>query len=459
MDGDGLGEALDAAAKHAAAWLDSVPERRVPASATVDEVLAALTTELPAEPSTPLQVIEELQHACEPGLTAMPSGRFFGFVIGGTHPAALAADWLVSAWDQNAGMRLVTPSTSAVEELAARWVLDLLGLPDDAGVGFVTGATTANFTCLAAARDSVLRARDWDVGARGLAGGPAVRVLAGEEAHMSVDLALRYLGLGQPETVEADEQGRMRPDALRVALAGAPAVPTIVVLQAGNIHSGAFDPFTELVTTAHEAGAWVHVDGAFGLFAAASSTHRHLTSGMSAADSWATDAHKTLNVPYDCGIALVRDALALRAAMGHEPAPYLITDEAGDPYEKVPEMSRRARSIPVWAVLRALGRRGVEDLVDGLVDRARAFAAGLADVPGATVLNDVVFTQVTAAMEDDETTSRTVDAVLRDGAVWISGSRWHDRAVLRASMSNWSTTPADVEAAVDAVRRARASLT
>lgn len=459
MDGDGRGEALDAAAKHAAAWLDSVPERRVPAGATVDEVLAALTTQLPTEPSTPLQVIEELQHACDPGLTAMPSGRFFGFVIGGTHPAALAADWLVSAWDQNAGMRSVTPATSAVEELAARWVLDLLGLPDDAGVGFVTGATTANFTCLAAARDSVLRAHDWDVGARGLAGGPTVRVLAGEEAHMSVDLALRYLGLGRPETVAADEEGRMRPDALRAALAGTPPVPTIVVLQAGDIHSGAFDPFTELVTTAHEAGAWVHVDGAFGLFAAASSRHRHLTSGMAAADSWATDAHKTLNVPYDCGIALVRDARTLRAAMGHEPAPYLITDDAGDPYEKVPELSRRARSVPVWAVLRALGRRGVEDLVDGLVDHARAFAAGLADVPGATVLNDVVFTQVTAAMEDDETTSRTVDAVLREGAVWISGSRWHDRAVLRASMSNWSTTPADVEAAVAAVRRARASLT
>lgn len=276
---------------------------------------------------------------------------------------------------------------------------------------------------------------------------------------MSVDLALRYLGLGRPETVAADEEGRMRPDALRAALAGTPPVPTIVVLQAGDIHSGAFDPFTELVTTAHEAGAWVHVDGAFGLFAAASSRHRHLTSGMAAADSWATDAHKTLNVPYDCGIALVRDARTLRAAMGHEPAPYLITDDAGDPYEKVPELSRRARSVPVWAVLRALGRRGVEDLVDGLVDHARAFAAGLADVPGATVLNDVVFTQVTAAMEDDETTSRTVDAVLREGAVWISGSRWHDRAVLRASMSNWSTTPADVEAAVAAVRRARASLT
>ena len=323
----------------------------------------------------------------------MPSGRFFGFVIGGTHPAALAADWLVSAWDQNAGLRTVTPAMSAVEQVTAGWLLDLLGLPDEAAVGFVTGGTMANFTCLAAARDAVLRRAGWDVGVDGLVGSPGVRVLVGAERHDSVDLTMRYLGLGAPEVVAVDDQGRLRADALEAALGADDTGPTIVALQAGNIHSGAFDPFAEAIEIAHRHGAWVHVDGAFGLFAGASAAYRHLVAGYEAADSWATDAHKTLNVPYDCGIAVVRERADLRAAMGMH-GDYLIQDEAGDPFELVPELSRRARAVPVWAVLRALGRSGVADLVDRLCARAQQFAGGIAAIPGAEVLNDVVFTQV-----------------------------------------------------------------
>ncbi len=443
--------ALDRAADHARRWLGSLEERPVVAAAGVQEVVGRLGAALPEEGEPPEDVIDLLAEACEPGLTGMPSGRFFGFVIGGTHPAALAADWLVSAWDQNAGLRTVTPAMSAVEEVTGRWLLDLLGLPDDAAVGFVTGGTMANFTCLAAARDAVLRRIGWDVTVDGLAGSPGVRVVVGAERHDSVDLTMRYLGLGSPEVVAVDAEGGLRPDALEAALAGGAGGPTIVALQAGNIHSGAFDPFAEAIEIAHRHGAWVHVDGAFGLFAGASAAYRHLVAGYEAADSWATDAHKTLNVPYDCGIAIVRDRADLRAAMGMQ-GDYLIQDEAGDPFELVPELSRRARAVPVWAVLRALGRTGVAALVDGLCARAGQFAAGLATLPGAEVLNDVVFTQVSASFGDDEHTRAVVEALLADGTAWLTGSLWHGRAVLRVSVSNWSTTEDDVRRSLDAIR-------
>ena len=454
MDPD-RGAGLDRAHALAVQWLDSLAERPVPPRLTSEEMAGRLERVLPDGPTDTAAVVDELAAACDPGLTAMPGGRFFGFVIGGTHPAALAVDWLVSAWDQNTGLRVLTPAHSAVEELAEAWLLDLLGLPPGSAVGFVTGGTMANFTCLAAARDEVLRRHGWDVATQGLADSPGVRVLVGAERHDTIDLALRYLGLGSPEAVAADDQGRVEPAALAAALEAGDGRPTIVCLQAGNVHSGAFDPFVPCIAAAHEAGAWVHVDGAFGLFAAASPTRSHLVAGFETADSWATDAHKTLNVPYDCGLAIVRDRAALRAAMGMH-GDYLIHDVAGEPLDKVPEISRRGRAFPVWAVLRALGRDGVADLVDGFCAHARAFADGIAAIDGAEVLNDVDFTQVCASFGDDDRTRGVVEAMLADGTAWTTGSRWRGRAVLRVSVSNWSTTSEDVAVSLDALRRAAA---
>ena len=445
--------ALDRAHLHAQAWLDSLGTRPVPPGATVAEVIVRLGRELPEGPTDAADVVDLLAEACEPGLTAMPSGRFFGFVIGGTHPAALGADWLTSAWDQNAGMRSVTPAYSAVEDIVEQWLLDLLGLPAGSAVGFVTGGTMANFTGLAAGREAVLARAGWDVSSLGLAGSPGVRVLVGEERHDSVDLVLRYLGLGAPEAVASDDQGRVDVAALREALSARTGGPTMVVLQAGNLHSGAFDPFDEAIAVAHEHGAWVHVDGAFGLFAGAAPDYRHLVAGIEAADSWATDAHKTLNVPYDCGLVVVRDPAVLRKAMSMHGA-YLIQDEAGDPFEKVPELSRRGRAFTVWALLRALGRDGVADLVDRMAGHARDLAEGIAAIPGARVLNDVVFTQVCASFGDDACTRDVVRLMLEDGTAWTSGSVWHDQAVLRISVSNWSTTSDDVQRTLAALRAA-----
>ena len=450
---DQYSAALDRAHHHSLDWLSSLDQRPVPPQASIDQVTLALGAALPNDGSDAAAVVDLLAEACEPGLTAMGSGRFFGFVIGGTHPAALATDWLVSAWDQNCGLRRLTPAHSAVEDVTSAWLLDLLGLPGDSAVGFVTGATMANFTGLAAGRDAVLRQAGWDVAQRGLGGGPRVRVLVGAERHDTVDLALRYLGLGWPEPVQVDEQGRLRADALQSALAEGSDEPTIVVLQAGNVHSGAFDPFTDAITAAHAHGAWVHVDGAFGLWAAASPSYRRLVMGYQEADSWTTDAHKTLNVPYDTGLVIVRDAAALRAAMGMHGA-YLIHDELGEPFDKVPEISRRGRAFPVWAVLRSLGRSGVAELVERLCRHASTFAAGLDGIEGAAVLNDVDFTQVCATFGTDQRTEEVVRRLLADGTAWMSGSTWHDQSVLRISVSNWSTTENDVERSLDAVRKA-----
>ncbi|MDR6974426.1 glutamate/tyrosine decarboxylase-like PLP-dependent enzyme [Streptomyces sp. 3330] len=451
---DARERALRQAHGHAVRWLASLSERPIPARASVEEIMRALGPDLPDEPSAPADVVDLLATACEPGLTAFPSGRFYGFVVGGAEPAALASDWLTSAWDQNCVMRAVSPAYAAAEEIAGAWLLELLGLPGDSAVGFTTGATMANFTCLAAARDAVMRRAGWNVARNGLTAGPAVHVVAGQDRHMAIDLALRYLGLGQPDLVAADAQGRIEPDALRRTLgARGPAGPTIVILQAGDIHSGAFDPFVETIRAAREADAWIHVDGAFGLWAAASTGHAHLTTGCAAADSWATDAHKTLNVPYDCGLAVVRDPSALRAAMALH-SDYLIHDHQGDPTDKVPELSRRGRAFTVWAALRSLGRSGVADLMDRLCRHASSFSEGIARIDGATVLNDVVFTQVCAAFGDDERTDRVLARLLDDGTAWISGSTWHGRRVMRISVSNWSTTDSDVTRTLDAIRRA-----
>ncbi len=350
---------LDYTAGKAKAYLDGVDERPVPPAVATDDLVADF--DLPADGLDAKSVIEQLCRNAEPGLTAMASPRFFGFVIGGVYPVALAADWLTSTWDQNAGLRDVTPAHSAAREGVERWLVDLLGLPAGTTMGTVTGGLMANFTGLAAGRHAVLARAGWDVAERGLQGAPQVRVLVGAERHDTIDLALRYLGLGAPELVAADEQGRIRVDALAEALDEG---PTILALQAGNVHSGAFDDFAAAIPLAHEHGAWVHVDGAFGLWAAASPRTRHLTAGFEQADSWATDAHKTLNVPYDSGLAFVADSTVHRATMGIH-APYLIQSQgAPDPLELGPEFSQRGRAFVLWATLRHLGVRGVAALVE-----------------------------------------------------------------------------------------------
>ncbi|MCU1657014.1 MAG: putative amino acid decarboxylase, pyridoxal-dependent protein [Pseudonocardiales bacterium] len=448
--------ALDRASAHARAWLASVPDRPVGPRVSADDVAAGFGGGLPEDPCPAADVVDQLAAAAEPGLMAIASGRFFGWVMGGTLPAALAADWLVSAWDQNAGLRYATPAAAAVEETAGAWLLDLLGLPEGADVGFVTGATMANFAGLAAARQHVLSEAGWDLDRLGLTGAPAMRVLVGAERHDTVDLALRYLGLGAPVVVASDEQGRLRLDALAEALQSGGG-PTIVCVQAGNLHSGAFDPIAGAAALAHEHGAWVHVDGAFGLWAAASPALRHLLAGYETADSWATDAHKTLNVPYDCGIVVVARPRALRAALGVHTSYLVSSDGPPDPLEKVPELSRRARGVPVWAALRSLGRSGVADLVERLVHNARALADGIAAIDGAEVLNQVDFTQVCVAFGEDARTRDVTARLIQDGTAWMSGSHWKDRDVLRISVSNWSTDEDDVRASVEAVRRAVAS--
>jgi glutamate/tyrosine decarboxylase-like PLP-dependent enzyme len=446
--------ALDSARTHATAWLESLPDRPIPPRVGADDVLKSLGELLPDEGADPAQVIDLLAAAAEPGLLGSASGRFFGWVMGGALPAALAADWLTSTWDQNAAMRNATPAAAAIEECAAAWLLDVLGLPPQCAVGFATGATMANFTGLAAGRQHVLAEAGWDLDQEGLAGGPKVRVLAGEQRHDSVDLALRYLGLGAPEAVAVDGQGRIRVDALAEALAGQSG-PAIVCLQAGNLHSGAFDDIAAATEVAHRHGAWVHVDGAFGLWAAASPALRHLLQGYEVADSWATDAHKTLNTPYDCGICVVRRPGPLYAAMGVH-ASYLINSDDRDPFERVPEFSRRARGIPVWAALRSLGRTGVAQLVDGMVAAAQGIAAGIDGVNGAEVINEVSYTQVCLSFGSDERTREVTERLLADGTVWMSGSRWHERDVLRVSVSNWRTDSDVVAIAVDALSRASA---
>jgi glutamate/tyrosine decarboxylase-like PLP-dependent enzyme len=450
---------LERVLEEATGFLDGLPDRQVAARTDVDGVAAALRRPLPEEGAQPLEVIEELIAGAGPGLVAMPSGRFFGWVIGGTLPAALAADWLTSTWDQNAGLLVMSPAAAGAEWVASEWLLDLLGLPASAAVGFVTGAMLANFTCLAAARHEVLRRVGWNVERDGLYGAPEVTVIVGDEQHETVDVALRFLGLGEARSiaVPADDQGRIRLDALADTLAQASGNPLIVCLQAGNVHSGAFDPIGDAVDLAHRYGAWVHIDGAFGLWAAASPSYRALVAGAERADSWATDAHKTLNVPYDNGIAIVANAEAMYAAMGAHAA-YLIQDERPDPFSTVPEFSRRARGFTVWAALRSLGRRGVAEMVERFCAHARRFAAGLAQIEGVRVMNDVVFTQLCVSFGEDEVTREVAARLLKDGTAWMTPSTWHGQAVLRISVSNWRTTNEDVDRTVAAVRRVLAEV-
>lgn len=445
--------ALDVAHERALAWLDSVPDRPVRPTAGIEAQEAVFSGPLQNGPLDPAAVVAELAEKAEPGLMAMDSGRFFGWVIGGTLPAALGADWLVSTWDQNSALRAATPSIAAIEAAAGRWLVDLLGLPEGSDVGFTTGATMANFTGVLAGRAAVLDAAGWNVNELGLNGAPPITLLAGAEVHASMLLAFRYAGLGLPKLVEADDQGRIRPEALAAALRDVDG-PVIVALQAGELHSGAWDPFAELIPIAKDAGAWVHVDGAFGLWGAASPKLREHTRGLELADSWATDAHKTLNVPYDAGVSIVRGT-AVRRAFAISTS-YLLHDQTGaaDPHELVPEFSRRGRGLPSWAALRSLGRDGVIELVDGLVWAAQELARRTGELDGVQVVNDVVFTQVCLSFGSDERTKEVTARLIADGTVWMSGSRWMGRDVLRISVSNWSTNEDDITASVEAVKRA-----
>ena len=451
---------LSVAARHAHEFLNGLDDRPVAARVDAAGVRDALGGPLPEQGEDVDAVIDALAAGADPGLVGTAGPRHFGFVIGGALPAALAADWLVSAWDQNAAFHALSPAAAAIEEVTCAWTLDLFGLPGDASVGFVTGGQGANTTCLAAARHAVLATAGWNVEDDGLIGAPPVRILCGEAAHATIYTALRQLGLGANTAiaVAADDQGRMRPDALRDALATS-AAPAIVCAQAGNVATGAFDDFEAIADACADHDAWLHVDGAFGLWAAAAPALRHLTKGVERADSWAVDAHKWLNVPYDGAMAIVADSNAHVAAMGLA-GPYLVADPGQrDGTNYVPESSRRARVIPIYAALRSLGRAGVAELIERNCAQARRMAERLAEIPGARIVNDVVLNQVLVALPGGDDANRAaVAAVQRDGTCWLGGTTWNNRYLLRVSVSNWATTDVDIDRSADAIARAAAAV-
>jgi len=459
-------ELLRRAAELAVEYLAELPERPVGRPIAPELLRKALGRELADQGEDPASVIEELARGVDPGLVATAGPRYFGFVIGGSLPVTVATAWLAAAWDQNAGNYPASPAASVVEEVAGGWLRDLFGLPAGVSFGFVTGGTMANFTALAAARHAVLGQAGVDVEADGLFGAPPVTVVVGAEAHTTIFVALRMLGLGGDRVtrVAADAQGRMRPDELRGALSGISG-PTIVCAQSGNVNSGAFDPLREIADATNEIGAWLHVDGAFGLWAAASPTISHYLDGHTGAQSWATDAHKWLNVPYDCGLVFVRDPEAHRAAMAVTAAYLVRGAEAYNAYDYVPESSRQARGLSVYTALRTLGRSGVAALVERCCAQARRMADRLSAASGASILNDVVLNQVlvrfAAAADDgpsaDKRTQAVIDAVQRDGTCWLGGTTWHGVGAMRISVSNWSTSEADIDQSAEAILRCAAS--
>jgi glutamate/tyrosine decarboxylase-like PLP-dependent enzyme len=440
---------LAAAAERASHYLDDIATRSVAPGQDAVAQLSLLDRPLQDEPVSPEAVLQQLDDVGSPATMAMAGPRFFGFVIGGSLPAALAANWLAAAWDQNSCFYKVTPATAALEQIALRWLVDILRLPPTCGGAFVTGTTVANFTALAAARHAVLAKAGWNAQADGLFGAPPITVVAGDEAHPTLFKALGLLGLGRSRVVRVpvDGQGRMRPAALP-PMSG----PAIVCVQAGNVNTGAFDPIHDVCQRAHEAGAWVHVDGAFGLWAAAAPLRRYLAAGIAEADSWATEMHKWLNVPYDSGVAFVRDPGALRAAMAVT-ADYLPPEsEHRNPADFTPELSRRARGVEVWAALRSLGRTGVADLIERICRHARRFADALASA-GYEVLNEVQLNQVLVSFGTPEETQRVIAAVQEDGTCWCGGTVWQDRTAMRISVSSWATTAEDVERSIEAILR------
>jgi glutamate/tyrosine decarboxylase-like PLP-dependent enzyme len=442
-------ELLRRTADHAADFLETLETRPVRPEASADELFATLGGPLPERGSDPQSVVDALVDDAGPGIVGIPSGRYFGFVIGGAVPAAVAADWLTSVWDQNAGLYAGGPSAAVVEEVCRAWLAELLGLPAGVSVAYVTGCQMAHVTALAAARHQVLAQAGWDVARDGLAGAPPIRVVVGAKRHVTIDRALRLLGIGATslEVVPVDDQGRMRLDELRLGDG-----PAIVCGQAGEVNTGAFDDLEAIADAAAEAGAWFHVDGAFGLWAAASPALRHLLKGSERADSWATDGHKWLNVPYDSGLAFCAHPDAHRAAMSVT-ASYLVhsgDDRERDQVDWTPEFSRRARGFPIYAAIRSLGRAGIAELVEGCCANARRFAA-LLEAGGATVLNDVVLNQVLVRLGDGDRTREAIARVQQDGTCWLSGTDWNGEHAMRISVSNWRTTAEDVERSAAAI--------
>lgn len=449
-------DALQEAATYAQDFLRRLPDRPVAASADVDQLREWLGGPLPEEPEAPADVISSMIKGAEPGVVGTAGPRFFGFVIGAALPAAVAADWLTSIWDQNAGLFAAGPSASVVEEVCGAWSKELLRLPPDASFALVTGCQMAHFVGLAAARHHVLAAAGWDVEADGLQGAPPVTVIAGAERHVTIDRALRYLGLGTSSVhaVDADAQGRMDLAGLHETLAKATG-PTIVCAQAGNVNTGAFDPLAEICDAAHVRDAWVHVDGAFGAWAAAAPSLSDLVTGIERADSWATDGHKWLNVPYDSGLAFCAHPVSHRAAMSVH-ASYLVQsgdDRERDQMDWTPEFSRRARGFALYAALRALGRSGIVDIVERCCSHARRFAEALGKEPGVEIVNDVVLNQVLVSFGNDDRTRSVIQAVQNDGTCWLGGTVWHEQALMRISISSWATTEADVDRSVEAILR------
>lgn len=442
-------ELLKVAAERAISYLQNLETRGVAPSAAAIANLSRFNEPLPEDPVDPQSVLHMLDEVGSPATMAIAGRRFYGFVIGGSLPAALAANWLAAAWDQNTGLYKVTPGTAYLEIIALQWLLEVLKLPSQSGGAFVTGATVANFTALAAARHAVLKHAGWNVEAEGLFGAPPITVIVGAEAHPTLFKSLGLLGLGRSRVVKVpvDGQGRMRAEAFP-KIAG----PTIICVQAGNVNTGAFDPIEQICSIAHDSGAWVHVDGAFGLWAAAAPSRAYLAKGIQNADSWATDAHKYLNVPYDCGLAFVRNAETLRAAMAIT-AEYLPTESPErNPSDYTPELSRRARGVEVWAALRSLGKKGLADLIERTCRHARRFAEGLS-AAGFQILNEVVLNQVLVSFGDAEKTNRVIAAIQADGTCWCGGTVWQGKTAMRISVSSWATTDEDVERSLEAMIR------
>jgi glutamate/tyrosine decarboxylase-like PLP-dependent enzyme len=453
-------ELLERTAALAADFIESLDERRVFPEASIEELGAALGGPLPDRPSDPLEVIERLAADAERGVVATPSGRYFGYVIGGSVPAALAADWLTSAWDQCAAFGVLGPSASVVEEVAGGWLKELFGLAPTCSFALTTGCQMAHVTALAVARHAVLERAGWDLAEDGLAGSPPITVIAGAARHTTLDRALRLLGIGaaQIQAVEADDQGRIVAAALEATLERTRG-PVIVCAQAGEVNTGSFDPLADIASLVRGTDAWLHVDGAFGLWAAASPELSHLVEGIEHADSCAADGHKWLNVPYDCGLAFCADPDAHRAAMTARAAYYAgAGDWHRDAFDWTPESSRRARGFPLYAALRSLGRSGVADLVDRCCARARQAAEGVAALPGCTLLNDVVLNQVLFRFEDERTTDAVIDHVQAGGEAWLGGTTWEGRRAIRLSVSSWRTSEDDIDrtlaALADGVRAA-----
>jgi glutamate/tyrosine decarboxylase-like PLP-dependent enzyme len=448
-------DVLKTAHQIAATYLDGVKDRHVGARATREQLRDALGGPLPTGPGDPVAVLEHLAANADRGIIASAGPRYFGFVTGGSVPVTVGADWIGSAWDQNAAVFVSGPAVSVIEDVTAGWLLELLDLPRHSSVGFVTGAHMANFTCLAAARHEVLRRAGWDVESKGLQRAPKVRVIAGGEVHISAVGALRYLGFGtdEIELMPVDAQGRMRADALEAALEKGEA-PTIVSAQAGNVNTGASDPIERIVAAAHARNAWVHVDGAFGLWAAAVPDLRAQVRGIETADSWATDAHKWLNVPYDSGLAIVADAAPHRAAMSMQ-ASYLQRDTAEERVgmDWAPESSRRARVLPIYALIRSLGAVGVADIMRRNCALATRMAERLSHANGVSILNEVALNQVLVSFGSDDATRAAIARVQAEGTCWAGGAIWQGRQVMRIAVSNWSTTEADIDRSADAILR------